>query len=102
MHGEGEQVCIIEALADLGSFGSSCVRCLPVPVGLVPQHDRYQEIAPLDAVALLALDQPLGATEPSGRATGLSSERKIDAHPEGAAHSAHRVAGVQVRVMGTL
>ncbi len=78
------------------------VRGLPITGSLMPQHHRHQQIAPLDAVFPFALYQPLGAAEPSGRAAHLSSECKVDAHPERAAHSAHRFAGVEVRVIGTL
>jgi hypothetical protein len=42
------------------------------------QHNRQQQIAPFDAVALLAFYQPLGAAEPSGRAAYLSAECEID------------------------
>ena len=102
MYGEGEQVCIAETLADLGGVGCGGVRGFPVTGGLMPQHDRYQQIAPLDAVSPVALYQPLGAAEPSGRAAHFSSECEIYDQPERAAHSAHRFAGVEVRVMGAL
>ena len=68
----------------------------------MPQHDRHQQIAPLDAVTFLTFEQPLGAAEPSGRAAHLSLECEIDPNPEGAAHSTHRFAGGQVRMMSTL
>src|SRR3712207_8486753 len=45
----------------LGSVGCGGVRGLPVTGGLMPQHDRHQQIAPLDAVTPLAFEQPLGA-----------------------------------------
>src|SRR3954452_13565868 len=51
---------------------------------------------------LLAFDQPLCAAEPSGSVAHLSSECEIHAQPEGAAHCAHRFAGVQVRLVSTL
>jgi len=56
VYGEGEQVCLAEALADFGSVGCGGVRGLPVTVGPVLQHDRHQQIAPLDAVTLLTFD----------------------------------------------
>jgi hypothetical protein len=102
VHGEREQVLITEALADLGSIGCRSVSGLPVTAGLMPQHDRHQQIAPLDAVASLAFDQPLGTAEPACRPAHLASECKVHAHPERAAHSAHRFTTVQVHVIGTL
>src|SRR5215204_2875387 len=89
-------------LADLGSPSCGGVRSLPVTAGLMPQHDRHQQIAPLDAVASLAFDQPLGTAEPACGAAHLASECKVHAHPECAAHGAHRFTTVQVHVISTL
>ena len=79
VHGEGEQVSIAEALADHGSFGCGGVRALVVAGGRTLQHDRQQQIAPLDAIMLLAFEQPLRTAEPSGRTAHLSPECEIDA-----------------------
>jgi hypothetical protein len=101
MYGEGEQVSIAEALADLGSFGCGGVRGLVVTGRRVLHHNRHQQVAPLDAVALLAFEQPLGTPEPSGSVSHLSLEGEMGAHPESAAHCAHHFSGVEVYVMGT-
>jgi hypothetical protein len=79
MYGEGEQVCIAESLGDLGGVGCGAGRSLPITGGHTTQQERYQQIASLDALILLAFDQPLRATEPAGRAARFSSECKNDA-----------------------
>jgi hypothetical protein len=47
VYGEGEQICIPEALAEFDSVGCGGVSGLPVTHGLMPQHDRYEQIAPI-------------------------------------------------------
>ena len=44
--------------------------------------------APLDAILRFTFDQPLGAAEPPCRTAHLSTERKVDAHPESATYRA--------------
>ena len=66
------------------------------------KHERQQQIAPFHAVAPLALDQPLRAAEPSGRAAELSPDGESHAHPERAPSRAERLAGVEVEVIRPL
>ena len=56
--GEREQVGVAEALADRGRLGRGGDRGLVVAGRLVLEHPRQQEVALLDAVAVLALDEP--------------------------------------------
>ena len=50
----------------------------------------------------LALDQSLRAAKPSACRAHLAPKREVHAEPESATHRAERLAGVQVRVVGTL
>ncbi len=102
LHGEGEQIRIAEAPADLRSVGCDGGCGLVVTAGLVLKHERKQQIAPFHAVAPLTLDQPLRAAEPSGRAALLTSCGESHAHPERAPSRAERLAGVEVEVIRTL
>ena len=63
---------------------------------------RNEQVAPLRAVLLLALEQPLPATEPSGRGTGFSAHHHVVSDPAGAVHGARDPAGVEVGVMRAL
>jgi hypothetical protein len=90
---------IAEALSDLGGLRCSGVRALEIPAEHVLQHSRYQQIAALDRVTLLAFEQPSRAREPSQGGARLSPERQVVADPERAAHGPRRLAGVQVGVM---
>ena len=99
---EGEQVRIAEALPDLGGVGRDVGCRLVLAGGLVLEDDRKQQITPFHAVARLALDQPLRAAEPSGRAARLSSKGEMRARPERATSRAKRLAGVEVGLVGTL
>ena len=74
LYGECEQVRIAEALADLGRLGRGGGRSLVVTGCLMPEHEREQQIASLDAVTPLAFDEPLRASQPSGSAAHLSPE----------------------------
>ena len=68
VHGQGDQVGVAEALADRGGLGRGGLRGLGSPAATCCEQDRDQQVAPLDAVALLAFEQPLRAAEPSARA----------------------------------
>ena len=69
-------------------------------LGLEP--DGYQEIAALDAVTTLPVEQPVAAAEPAVRTGGLPAHEQVVPDPPGAARGAGNVAGIQVAVMGTL
>src|SRR5204863_6113707 len=86
VNGEREQIGVAEALADLGCCGRRGGRALPVALRLVLEDDGHEHVALLDTLALLLLEQPLGAAEPPRLRTHLSSKRKLDTDPERAAH----------------
>jgi hypothetical protein len=68
----------------------------------VLHDDRHEGVAPLDAVALLALQQPVGAAEPAGRRPDLPLEGEVDAEPDRASGRPRGVLAVEVRLMGAL
>ena len=98
--GAGDQVRITAALADLGGARRGRVRSLAVAGGKLLLHDRQQQIAPLGALVLLVLQQPLGAGEPARRTALLSAKEKTQAQPECATDGAQAFTGIQVGVMG--
>ena len=102
LHGEGDEVSIAEALADRGGLRGGGIRGLVVTGCHVPQDGGRQQVALLDALTPLAVDQPLRATEPSGRAGGLAAEQEVETHPAGAPRGGESSAGIQVSVMGSL
>ena len=77
-------------------------RGLPLAGGLVSEDGREQRVPALDAVLLLALEQPLGATEPPARRAELAPEHVVDAEPERTADGAQPVTSGDVQVMGSL
>jgi hypothetical protein len=50
----------------------------------------------------MTLDEPPRPREPSGRLSGVASEKEIETRPEGTARSLHALAGVEMRVMSTI
>ena len=64
-------------------------------------HDRQQQIAPLGALILLVLQQPLGARDPTGRWPHLSAKEKAQAQPECGTNGAQAFTRIEVGVMGT-
>ena len=66
--GEGEQVRVAEALADRRRLCRGCGGRLEVAARLLLEDDREQQVAALNAVAPLVVEQPLGAAEPAAGA----------------------------------
>jgi hypothetical protein len=75
---------------------------LVVAGGHLLQPDGDQQVSALDAVPLLALEQPLRATEPAACAGHLASEEQVVADPERTPRGARGIAGVRVQVMRAL
>ncbi len=94
-----DEVRVVVALADCGSLRPRCVRRAGV-TGLEP--DRYQEIAVLDAVTTLPVEQAVAAAEPAVRTGALPAKEQVVPDPPGAARGAGDLAGIQMAVMGTL
>ena len=92
--GAGDEVRVAAALADRGGVGRSGVRGLEVTRIEALLDDRQQQIAPLGALARVALQQPLGTGKPAGRAAHLAAHEQAKAEPERAADGASALAGV--------
>jgi hypothetical protein len=100
--GEREQVGVAEALADRHGFGAERDRGVVIARRHVGEDLRQQQEPALDAVALLALQQPLRAAEPAGRATHLAAQDEVHADPERAAHGPQSLAVIEVRLVRAL
>ena len=100
--GQPDEVGVTEALADRSGFGGGGVPRLPVAGAHLPQPDRDQQPAALDAVAPVALELPLRASKPSSGAGVLAAEQHVVSDPERTPHGAQRLAGFQVPVMSPL
>jgi hypothetical protein len=99
MDGEREQIRVAEPLARLRRHRCGGERGFVVARRLVLHCDGQEEIAPLDAVPPLALDEALGTAEPPRRAAHLSAQCDVDAQKEGAARRAKRYAALEMCVM---
>jgi hypothetical protein len=102
MGGEGEQVRVAEALSDRGGLTRGDGSRLPVAAGLLLEHGRQQEVAALDPVLPLAVEQPLGAAQPATRPADLSMAGERDADPESAAEGGQLIARVEVGAVRAL
>jgi hypothetical protein len=100
--GECEQVGVAEALPDRGGVGGGGGSRLPVAAGLLLERGRQQEVAALDAVAPVALEQPPGAPHPAARAADLPVACEGHADPERAAQGGELLARLQVSAMRAL
>ena len=97
-----DQVAIAEALADGDGLGCLRPRCLEVAFPEALEHRPEEEVAALDTVAFLALEQPLSAGEPACRRGCFPAEQETEADPPGTADGLRRFARVEVGVMSTL
>ena len=93
--GTGDEVRVAAALADCGGVGCGGVRGLEVTRFETLLDDRQQQIAPLGALARVALQQPLSTGKPAGRAARLAAHEQAKAEPERAADGASALAGVR-------
>ena len=99
--GTGDQIRVAAALADRGGVGCSGVCGLEVTQFEALLDHRQQQIAPLGALARVALQQPLSTGKPAGRAAHLAAHEQAKAEPERAADGASALAGVHMSVVGT-
>ncbi len=102
MHPDGDEIPICEVRPDLGYLRRGFVRGPMVAGDRMTHQDRDQQVASLGAVTLLALEQALPATEPSGRRTHLPAQHQVVSDPVRAVHGPRGVASVEVGVMRTL
>src|SRR5205823_2745489 len=75
---------------------------LQVAGGLVPEHERQQEVARLDMRAALGRKQLLRPAEPSSGPAQLAALSEMNADPEGAADRAKRRPRIEMRPVGAL
>ena len=102
VHGEPSQVVIAETLADRRRLGRRRITRLVVTATHLLQPDGDQQVPALHGVLLFAFQNPLGASEPAGRADVVSPEQEVVTNPERTTHGCQAVAPVQVGVMCTL
>ena len=96
MHSKGKEIGVAETLAEFGCCACSRGRTLEVADGLVLEGDGHQHVALFRAFTVLAFDQPLCASEPTGGRAHLPTKRKLHSDPERTARGAQR--GPVVRV----
>ncbi|QEX14853.1 hypothetical protein FRZ44_01280 [Hypericibacter terrae] len=65
-------------------------------------HEGQQQVSLLHAIVPLSFEQALGAAEPPGRWTRLTSKEKTKTYPERATGPAHAFVCINVGVMGTI
>jgi len=74
--GEGEQIRVLEALADRRRLGCGYGGGFQVAASFLLEDERQQQIAALDSVTALAVEQPLGAAKPTAGPAQLPSRRR--------------------------
>jgi hypothetical protein len=99
---EAEEVGVAEALRQLGRPGPHRRPRLELAGVLVLEHQGQQQVALLDAVPRLALDQPLGACEPAAGSACLPCEEELNPDPEGTARRAQGLTRFHVALVGPL
>ena len=102
MDGEREEVPVAEALGDLGGPAERLGGRGDVALEVLAERLGDEEVAMLDAVALLVLEQPLRPAEPADRRAELTADREVHADPEPAPHGAELVARVEMELVRPL
>ncbi len=87
---------------DVGGLGSQGACRFEVTLREVAEHRCEEEVAALDALLTVALEQPLPASEPPTRRRPLASHQQIEADPPGAARGSRHLARVEVGVVSAL
>ena len=99
---EREQVGVAELLADLRGLRGRDRGSFEVPVRLVLEAERQQQIAVLDALVVLTLEQSLRTGEPPCAPRDLAANHERHPDPEGAAHGGEAIVRAQVRMVSAL
>ena len=99
---EREQVRIAKALPDRRRLARGSRGRLPVAARLLFDDCGHEQIAVLDAITLLPVEQPLGAPEPAAGAAHLPTPGEADADPERAPKRCQLLIVRQVSSMGAL
>ena len=93
VRGEREQVWVAEAPADRRGLTGGRGGGVEVPARLLLEDDRKQEVATLDAIRPLLIEQPLRATQPAACPPELAPTGKVDGDPERASEGGQRLDG---------
>ncbi len=101
-HADRDQVAIAEALTDVGGLGSQGACRFEVTLREVAEHRCEEEVAALDALLTVALEQPLPASKPSTCRRPLASHQEIQADPPRAERGSRHLARVEVGVVSAL
>ena len=96
MHRKGKEIRVAETLAEFRCCACSRGRALEVAGDLVLEGDGHQHVALLRAFTVLAFDQPLCASEPTGGRAHLPTKRKLHSDPERTSRGAQRDPVVRV------
>ncbi len=97
--GEGDEIGVVEAVADLGGLGRRPARSLEIAHGDAAMDRRQQQIAALGAI--LVRDEAFRARQPAGRAARLAEREEAEAKKEGGAGRRSRVVGVEAGLVDT-
>ncbi len=100
--GEGDQVGVVEPLADLRGVGRGGADGVPVPPGQVLAAGVQEQVPALDAVAPVFVQEALRARDPARRRTPLADRQQARGDPERRARGGGRVARLEVRMVGAL
>ena len=99
---EREEIGIAEALGDLGRGGGNGEGSVPVASDRVLELGGEEDVATLDAVTFLSIEQPLCPPKPARGARDLPAQREMDDEPERATHGALSLADFEVTPMRAL
>ena len=102
VHGEREQVAVAEALPVRRRLGRELHRLVVRPHALPLEHDGDQQIAPLDTLASVTLDEPLRPAEPAAGLPHLAYVEEVHAEPERRPCSGQESTRVQMLAMDSL
>ena len=97
-----DKIGLIEPFADFRRFRSRGERRVMLLGTEELFRRRQQQVAPLDAIQLLALDQATRAREPAGSVARLATEQERKSEPERAANGARGLIRLQVSRVGAI
>ena len=99
MGGEGEQIHVAVFRADIRDSAESFGRGLEIALAHLLEGEGNHQVAVLDRVGRLVLDQALPAAKPAARGAHLAATGAVEADPDRAASGEHRIALGQVRLV---
>jgi len=96
---EVHDIDVAEPFADVLDIGEGRHRAGEITAGDLLEGVRQQDVAALDAVVLILIEQPAGAANPAGRARQLAGSHQHERHPECGARRARHLAVRQMQVV---